>query len=168
MVGLPCTNKRSYVTSIILWGVNDVQAHTAKLVLNRIMASRCWWRWGQRCAAVKRIRKGTLFTSKHQTCSCPLVQDVAHGQDSAPAHPGNSERPWQCVGTEPPTLGLAKEDLGLRLHTSVIVDPNVQSIIFKPFIAWLIGAFNARIVWLRHWCEYELLNDAEIGGKHTG
>ena len=68
-------------------------------------------------------------------------QDVAHGQNPAPARPGYSERPWQRLGTEHPTLELVREDLGLRLHTSVIVNLTVQSMIFKPFIAWLIGAF---------------------------
>ena len=71
---------------------------------------------------------------------------MAHGLNPAPAHPDYSERPRQRMGTEHQAFGLVREDLGLRLHTSVIFHEDVQSMIYKPFIAWLIGAFNARIV----------------------
>ena len=62
------------------------------------------------------------------------MEEAAHGQMKAPAHPGNSGRPRQCVGIEHETLTLRKEDLGLRLLFNVIVHQSVQSMIYKPLM----------------------------------
>ena len=88
------------------------------------------------------------------------AQHAAQGRTPAPTHPGNSERPWQRVGAERTTSAPWKEDLSLQLLFGDIVHQTVQSLMYKPSIAWFIDAFNVSIMWLRasHWCEYELLN----------
>ena len=88
--------------------------------------------------------------------ACAWTTHCALGQFRAPGHQGNSERPWQWVGTEPPTIASVREDLGLRLHTNVAGDIYEQSFIYKPS-ARLIDAFNASIalfaVFGRFWCQ---------------
>ena len=83
---------------------------------------------------------------------CSWRPHLAHGQIRAPAHPGFSKRPGQWVGIEHRTIASVREDLGLRLHANFVGDIAEQSFIYKPS-ARLIDAFNASIVWLRHWCD---------------
>ena len=61
-----------------------------------------------------------------------------------------------------------KEDLGLPLHISIVVKQSGQSMIFKPSITWLIGAFK-----MQGLCDCAIdvsmslpLNDVEIGEKN--
>ena len=122
--------------------------HTRALELMYRTLDRC------RC-----IWKGRQQHSLHSVILCHLTSDAQHaaqGRTPAPTHPGNSERPWQWVGTEPPTIASVREDLGLRLHTNVAGDIYEQSFIYKPS-ARLIDAFNASIalfaVFGRFWCQ---------------
>ena len=89
-----------------------------------------------------RANKGHLNIDA--TTNCMWRSHFAHGRKGAPAHPGYSKRPRQWVGTEPPTIELVREDLGLRLHTNFVGDIAEQSFIYKPS-ARLIDAFKAKV-----------------------
>ena len=114
--------------------------HTRALELMYRTLDRC------RC-----IWKGRQQQTLHSVILCHLISDphlAAQGRSPAPTHPGNSERPWQRVGAEPTTSAPWKEDLGLRLLFGEFVHQTLQSLIYKPSIAWFIDAFNVSIMWL--------------------
>ena len=118
------------------------------------------WRTLDRCRC---IWKGRHQHTLHSVILCHLTSDAQHaaqGRSRAPTRPGNSERPWQQVGTEPTTSAPSKEDLGLRLLFGEFVRQTMQSLINKPSIAWFIDAFNVSTVSCDcvHRCEYEPFN----------